>query len=340
MSAITIRPGALKDAGAIISETLKPGLAAIVSDDNVMPLYGDTVESSLKAAGWAVVRYAFPHGEGNKNIGTYARILDFLAENRLTRTDAVAALGGGVTGDMAGFAAATYLRGVKLIQIPTTLLACVDSSVGGKTAVDLPAGKNLAGAFYQPHVVVIDPETLSSLPEEIFRDGMAEVIKHGAIRDAELFRDLPGVREHLSEIVARNVEIKRSVVEKDERDTGIRQILNFGHTFAHAVEKLSDYEISHGSAVAMGMAIMARACERRGLCAGAARDELISMIRAFGLPTECPFGAEEMFSVMLSDKKRAEGRITLVVLREIGNCALYPTTLAEAREFLEEGLNA
>jgi 3-dehydroquinate synthase len=340
MSEITIRSGALRDAGAVISKTLKPGTAAIVSDDNVMPLYGDRVEASLKDAGWAVVRHQFPHGETNKNIETYAAILNFLAESRLTRADAVVALGGGVTGDMAGFAAATYLRGVKLVQIPTTLLACVDSSVGGKTAVDLPAGKNLAGAFYQPHAVVIDPETLSTLPEEIFRDGMAEVIKHGAIRDAELFRKLPGMREHLEEIIARNVEIKRSVVEKDERDTGVRQILNFGHTFAHAIEKLSDYEISHGSAVAMGMAIMARSCAKRGLCDEAARDELIAMIRTFGLSIDCPYGAEEMFSVMLSDKKRAGAKITLVVLREIGNCELYPTTLAEAREFLEEGLKA
>ncbi len=338
MSEITIRSGALRAVGEILSRTLKPGRAAILSDDNVMPLYGDAVEESLRAAGWTVVRHAFSHGETNKNLETYARMLDFLAENRLTRTDAVVALGGGVTGDMAGFAAATYLRGVKLVQIPTTLLACVDSSVGGKTAVDLPAGKNLVGAFYQPHVVVIDPETLLTLPDEIFRDGMAEVIKHGAIRDAELFRRLPGVREHLDEIVAKNVAIKRSVVEKDERDTGIRQILNFGHTFAHAVEKLSGYAVSHGSAVAMGMAIMARACAKRGLCDGATRDELISMIRAFDLPTECPYGADEMFGVMLSDKKRAGDGITLVVLREIGNCELYPTTLSEARAFLEEGL--
>jgi 3-dehydroquinate synthase len=303
-----------------------------------MPLYGDAVEGSLKEAGWTVVRHALSHGETNKNIETYARILDFLAGSRLTRMDAVVALGGGVTGDMAGFAAATYLRGVKLVQIPTTLLACVDSSVGGKTAVDLPAGKNLVGAFYQPHVVLIDPDTLSTLPDEIFQDGMAEVIKHGAIRDASLFRQLPGVRENLEQIVARNVAIKRSVVDQDERDTGIRQILNFGHTFAHAIEKLSDYEISHGSAVAIGMAIMARACARRGLCEKATRDELIEMIHAFSLPTECPYGADEMFSVMLSDKKRAGDKITLVVLREIGNCELYPTTLSVARVFLEEGL--
>lgn len=338
MSEITIRSGALRDAGALISKAFKPGTTAILSDDNVMPLYGDALEASLKAAGWSVVRHSFPHGETNKNIGTYARILDFLAESRLTRTDAVVALGGGVTGDMAGFAAATYLRGVKLVQIPTTLLACVDSSVGGKTAVDLPAGKNLVGAFYQPHVVIVDPETLSTLPEAVFRDGMAEVIKHGAIRDAALFRSLPGVREHLEDVIARNVEIKRSVVDRDERDTGIRQILNFGHTFAHAIEKLSGYGISHGSAVAMGMAVMARACAKRGLCDEFARAELISMIRAFGLPTDCPYGAAEMFSVMLSDKKRAGDKITLVVLREIGNCELYPATLKVAREFLEEGL--
>ncbi len=340
MSEITIRSGALPNAGAIISKTLKPGLAAIISDDNVMPLYGSALERSLKDAGWRVVRHTFPHGEENKTIGTYAQMLDFLAQARLTRTDAVVALGGGVTGDMAGFAAATYLRGVKLVQVPTTLLACVDSSVGGKTAVDLPAGKNLAGAFYQPHAVVIDPEALRTLPDEIFRDGMAEVIKHGAIRDADLFRRLPGVRGDLDGIVARNVAIKRSVVEQDERDTGIRQILNFGHTFAHAIEKLSDYETSHGSAVAMGMAIMARACARRGLCADVARDELIGMIRTFGLPTTCPYGAADMFDVMLSDKKRAGDKITLVVLREIGCCELYPTTLSEARAFLEEGLEA
>jgi 3-dehydroquinate synthase len=338
MSAITIRSGALRDAGALISEIIPPGTAAIIADDNVMPLYGETLESALAGAGWTVVRRAFPHGEANKTVETYASIVNFLAENGLTRTDAVVALGGGVTGDMAGFAAATYLRGVKLVQVPTTLLACVDSSVGGKTAVDLPAGKNLLGAFYQPHAVLIDPLTLSTLPDAIFRDGMAEVIKHGAIRDADLFNHLPYVRENLDAVIARNVAIKKSVVELDERDTGIRQILNFGHTFGHAIEKLSNYEISHGSAVAMGMAVMARACAKRGLCAAEARDELIRMIQAFALPTECPYGAEEMFSAMLLDKKRAGDKITLVVLREIGRCELFPTTLSDARAFLEEGI--
>lgn len=340
MSEITIRSGSLKDTGTILSKTLRPGVAALISDDNVMPLYGDMVEASLKQAGWSVVRHVFRHGETSKNLETYAKILGFLAANQLTRTDAVVALGGGVTGDMVGFAAATYLRGIKLVQIPTTLLACVDSSIGGKTAVDLPAGKNLVGAFYQPHAVVIDPETLSTLPDVVFRDGMAEVIKHGTIRDAELFRRLPRAREALEEVIARNVAIKRSVVDLDERDTGIRQILNFGHTFAHAIEKLSRYTTSHGAAVAMGMAIMARACAKRSLCTEAARDELIKMIRLFALPTACPYGADEMFSVMCSDKKRTGDKITLVVLREIGLCELYPTTLPEARAFLEEGLSS
>lgn len=336
-SQIVIERGALESAGALAARAFGAGTAAILTDETVDALYGARLQASLAGAGWKVARRAFPPGEKSKTLSTYGQLVQFLAEAGLTRADAVFALGGGVAGDMAGFAAATYLRGVKLMQVPTTLLACVDSSVGGKTAVDLPAGKNLVGAFYAPHLVLIDPDTLDSLPEAIFRDGMAEVVKYAVICDAPLFKRLPRAREELERVIARCVEIKRGVVAVDERDTGPRQLLNFGHTFGHAIEQASGYEISHGAAVSAGMAVMARACAERGLCARESAERLIAMLRRLDLPTQTGFSRDTLFAAMLSDKKRAGGAITLAVLREIGRCELLRVTLEEARSFLEAG---
>ena len=216
--------------------------AAIISDSNVYPLFGKALEDSLSASGFSVISYVFTAGEASKNGETFLEILNFLAENEMTRSDFLIALGGGVVGDITGFAAATFLRGVSYIQIPTTLLAMVDSSVGGKTAIDLPAGKNLAGAFYQPSLVLCDLNALDTLPREIFCDGCAEVIKYGVLYDADLFYHLfeKGLQFDREDVIARCVEWKRNVVIEDEFDIGARQMLNFGHTVGHGIEKQRD----------------------------------------------------------------------------------------------------
>jgi 3-dehydroquinate synthase len=338
MSKITIEAGLLDRAGEILAKGNDLCTAAIISDDCVAGLYLPRLEAALKAAGFHVFSFVFPHGETSKNAATYIRILEYLANNHLTRTDMVTALGGGVVGDIAGFAAATYLRGVKLVQIPTTLLACVDSSVGGKTGIDLSAGKNLAGAFHQPVAVLIDPKLLDTLPQDVYRDGIAEVIKYACIRDSGLWGLLHKKTVPVQEIIKLCVDIKLSIVERDAFDRGERQLLNFGHTFGHAVEQCSGFTLSHGKSVAIGMAIMARTCCCRGLCSPETLDQLIQMLAQHGLPTRTRFSAEDLFSVMQSDKKRAGGSITLVTLRAIGKAELRKTVMAEAFDFLSEGL--
>ena len=273
---VLIGHGLINDCGelcrGVLAESVK---AAVISDDNVAPLYLERVKAALEKAGFAVVSFVFPHGESSKNGGTYLEILNFLAENQITRTDALIALGGGVVGDITGFAAATYLRGIRFVQIPTSLLAMVDSSVGGKTAIDLPAGKNLAGAFCQPELVICDLDTLDTLSDAFFTDGCAEVIKYGILKDEALFAHLEEKAQGFDReyVISRCVELKRDYVTEDEFDTGLRMMLNLGHTVGHAIEKLSAYSVPHGSAVAMGMAIIARACAARGyllrrLCRG------------------------------------------------------------------------
>lgn len=307
---------------------------AVISDSNVWPLYGNAVESALNTAGFDMVHFVFPAGEKSKSAETYLRILNFLAENHITRSDAVLALGGGVTGDMTGFAAATYLRGIRYVQVPTTLLAMVDSSVGGKTAIDLPIGKNLVGAFYQPNLVVCDLNTLSSLPGPVFRDGCAEVIKYSVLYDRDLFRHLNknGLAFDRECVIARCVELKRNVVADDEFDTGARQKLNLGHTIGHGVEAQSNFAISHGQAVAIGMAIVAKAgCK-------SIYNELISLLGKFGLPVKTDFTAQELFESALSDKKRTGGTINLIIPREIGACEIVPIPVENLKSFIEEGL--
>jgi len=337
MSEIIIRRGVLDEAGSI---AYKPDTtAAIITDSNVNALYADRLEASLKNAGFNVVKYVFPAGEASKNVNTYINVINFLAENRLTRSDVVFALGGGVVGDLAGFAAATYLRGIKLVQIPTTLLACVDSSVGGKTAVDLPTGKNLLGAFYQPHIVLIDPETLSTLPREVYLDGMAEVIKYAAIMDEEMYPLFDDFNGNIDTIVARCVKNKRCIVDQDERDTGLRQLLNYGHTFGHAIELLNNFQLGHGHCVSIGMAIMSRACVKNGMCAPECVTKLISTLERAGLPTSTELTAEQIYEAMLSDKKRMGSTITLVVPSAPGTCILHKVPVEDALDFIRSGLN-
>lgn len=336
---VRIGRGLLDGCGRQIAERVRCASAAVVADDTVYALYGERVCASLEAAGVRTVCYVFPHGEKSKNLLEYAKILNFLAENRVTRADALIALGGGVTGDLGGFAAATYLRGIPFVQLPTTLLAAVDSSVGGKTAVDLPAGKNLAGAFYQPELVLCDLDTLDSLPREIFLDGCAEVIKYAVLGSRELFAllaDIPSGKG-LEEVTARCVEMKRDFVQSDERDRGARQMLNLGHTFGHAVEASSRFTLSHGKSVAIGMAMILRAACSRGLCSAETRDAVIALLQRYGLPTECPYPADMLLGALSADKKIFGTRLNLVVPTDIGACRLLPVGVDELSGWLRDG---
>lgn len=332
---VIISPGLLDESGGYIKNTAGGTAAALISDDIVSAIYGPAVEKSLSDAGYRVVKYIFRNGESSKNAATYIGILNFLAENRLTRSDVIVALGGGVTGDLAGFAAATYLRGIRYVQLPTTLLAAVDSSVGGKTAIDLDSGKNLAGAFYQPCLVLCDISVFSTLSEKIFADGCAEVIKYGIICDRDFFDKLHyPAKDRLEEIISRCVAIKRDIVCADERENGVRQLLNFGHTIGHAVEKCSGYGISHGSAVSIGMAVMARACAAMNICSGDCRDRIIEMIERYGLPTVTRFSPDDLFNAAMSDKKRNADTINIVVPEKIGQCTIMKIKTEKLREFI------
>lgn len=331
---IKIGPGLLGSLGAEAVKLGKAKKIAIVSETNVYPFYGAAAEKSLRDAGFAVTSFVFPAGEESKCAATYLELLNFLAENKLTRTDLIVALGGGVVGDLAGFAAATYLRGIRFIQIPTTLLAAVDSSVGGKTAIDLSAGKNLVGAFWQPSLVLCDTDTLNTLPRDIFLDGCAEVIKYGVLYDEAFFSYLEstGADFDREAVIARCVEMKRDVVMEDEFDTGARMKLNLGHTIGHGVEASSHFTLSHGKSVAVGMAIVSRASK----CPD--NDRIIGILKQFGLPTSTTTDADTLLRYALSDKKRSGGTVNLIIPNRIGDCSIVPTPVEQIKSFIEEGL--
>ena len=336
---ILIEKGLIDRAGELCATVKKPCRAVILTDSNVAPLYAERLESSLGASGYECLRFVIEAGERSKSAESYLALLSFLASNKITRSDCLIALGGGVVGDLGGFSAATYLRGIEFIQIPTTLLAMVDSSVGGKTAIDIPEGKNLVGAFYQPSLVICDPEVLSTLPEDIFADGCAEVIKYGVINDRGLYEKLRSpILPQIDDIIERCVSDKRDVVDADERDTGVRQLLNLGHTAAHAIEILSDFSISHGSAVSIGMAIIMRASVSLGYASRDELSDLLSMLKAYKLPTECPYSASELVSIALSDKKRAGGKITLVMPYAIGDSRLYTVSVDSLEDIFARGI--
>jgi 3-dehydroquinate synthase len=336
---VWIGEGLLSQSGGRIAAACGGEAVALVTDDVVNKLYGDAVEQSLRAAGYATMRFVFPHGEQSKNMATYASLLSALAGANLTRSDVLVALGGGVVGDLAGFAAATYLRGIPLAQIPTTLLAMVDSSVGGKTALDLPEGKNLAGAFYQPDIVLCDVDALQTLPEETFQDGCAEMIKHSVILSADLFELLKKpILPVMDDVIARNVEIKRDIVAADEREAGIRQILNFGHTIGHGIEKHSGYSVTHGKAVAAGMVIASRGASRMGLCGEGCYLEIVEAMRRYHLPTETDIPPEKLIEAAFFDKKRSGQRITLILPERIGKCTAKSFSMDELAAFIRLGM--
>jgi len=337
---IKIGPGIITSLGSELKHLGKVQKVCIVSDSNVYPIYGKTVESSLQEAGFSLCSYVFPAGEESKNGLVFLDLLNFMAEHKLTRTDLIVALGGGVVGDLAGFAAAVYLRGIRFVQIPTTLLAAVDSSVGGKTAIDLPAGKNLAGAFWQPSLVLCDTDMLNTLPESVFLDGCAEVIKYGIIYDADFFRYLQtaGPSFDREAVIARCVELKRDVVMEDEFDTGARQKLNLGHTIGHGIEKHSHFTISHGQAVAIGMVIVSKAAACCGICSQETAGQIFDIINQFGLPCSTIFSAADLYLSALSDKKRTGDTVNLIVPKHIGECIIHPVHVNEIQKFIESGL--
>ncbi len=332
---VLIGSGLLKNAGEYIKDFCKNNIAAVITDDIVDGLYYESLENSLKEKGITAVKFVMKNGESSKNAENFIAILNFLAENRLTRSDLVIALGGGVVGDITGFAAATYLRGIKFVQIPTTLLAMVDSSVGGKTAIDLERGKNLAGAFYQPSLVLCDYDALNTLSEKIFADGCAEVIKYAVLKDRELFDYLTetGVGFDREKVIAECVAIKRDIVGEDEFEKGTRQLLNLGHTLGHAIELCSEYSVSHGSAVAVGMAEIARRGAVNGLCSEECAKEVCGVIERFLLPVDTDINGEELYGAMLSDKKRSGEKISLVIPREVGRCEVRSLDVEKMKEF-------
>ena len=354
---VLIGSGLLPAAGALIREHL-PAFAgahtAVITDSTVNELYGDTAVHSLENAGFRVSRCVFPAGEQNKNIAEYAKILSFLAEEKITRGDFLITLGGGVAGDMGGFAAATYLRGIPFVQIPTTFLAAADASVGGKTAVDLPAGKNLAGAFHQPSMVIIDPALFATLSETAFQDGLTESLKHGLIADADFFRRLAesGRGCDLENAVRRDVEIKSIFVAEDPLDKGRRMMLNFGHTIGHAIEKNSNYRLSHGQSVAIGMCMAQKAAVSFGITEytekpieeALARCGICSRLSslAFSEDTDAAFSpdcfsTEALAKAALGDKKRFGGTVNIIYLKNAGEAAVHPLPAEDLPAFIEAG---
>ncbi|BDF66386.1 3-dehydroquinate synthase [Oscillospiraceae bacterium] len=339
---IQIAPGLLTSAGeAIRAVCPKATRLFVVTDSNVHPLYAPRLEESLTAAGFQVQIHVIPAGEASKSALRLSELWEAMLDFGLTRTDAVVALGGGVVGDLAGFAAATVLRGVDFIQLPTTLLAQVDSSVGGKVAVDLRAGKNLAGAFWQPRLVLMDTDTLATLPDATFSDGMAEVIKYGCIWDKFFFDFLAArptraaLTAEIESILYTCCEIKRQVVESDERDTGKRMLLNFGHTLGHAYELAGNYEKwTHGQAVAAGMVAAARLGVTLGVTPADVPAHLEAVLAALDLPTAIPCGRATYAAAIGRDKKGAGEDISLILLESLGRAVIQQLPKAELLELL------
>lgn len=341
-SRIIIEKGSLKEAAEFCgpkSSQAGPSRICVITDSNVAGLYLDSLVQELSRLNIPVFCHIIPAGEEHKNLETVSRIYDSLSDGQLGRDDMIIALGGGVTGDIAGFAAATYLRGVRyLVQIPTTLLAQVDSSVGGKTGVDLPQGKNMAGAFRQPDLVLIDPEVLNTLPERILKDGMSEIVKYGCIRDPEIldivsggsFRDLP------DELIARCIAIKIDVVEADETEEGLRRILNFGHTIGHGIEKLGNYTaLSHGEAVSVGMAAAVKMGESIGVTREGCYGRLNTILQALELPVATGWPADKIYEALLTDKKKQGDCINFVFIEDFGKTQVKKVPVTELKQIMK-----
>lgn len=342
---VYIQAGALDNVGSIMARALSADRVCVVSDDTVDALYGERVVQSLQHAGFSTSQISFPAGEAYKNIPTLSHILEQLAEAELTRTSVVVALGGGVVGDMAGLASALYMRGCTLVHIPTSLLAMVDSSIGGKTAVDLVHGKNLCGIFAQPAMVIVDPCVLQTLPHEHICSASGEIIKYACIADAHLFTTL---KEHpivcediytnthlMSQIIHRCIAIKAQVIEEDVFETSKRQILNFGHTIGHALEAASDFQIPHGTCVARGMCMIMNAASQLGWVHSHVSAQIFDIVESYGLYAPSKKDPKTLYSFMLHDKKRRGDRMNIVLTPTIGTSQIRSISLEESFHMLE-----
>lgn len=339
---VVIGSGLACESGRLIRAALGDCRLAVVTDSNVARLYLGDVLASLSEAGYDARPFMFSAGEQSKRMHTLADMLEFFAGERLLRKDCIVALGGGVTGDLAGFAAGCYLRGIRYVQLPTTLLAAVDSSVGGKTAVDLLAGKNLAGLFHQPSLVVCDTDFFATLSHDEFANGAAEAIKTGMLSSEPLFSlfETGDARGNIAKIVEQCVTYKARIVERDETETGQRKLLNLGHTIGHAIEHCSDFSIPHGHAVAIGLAAISRAAERLGWAEEPIAARVEAALIGNGLPITTIFSPEALANAARSDKKRADGQITLVVPRRIGDCTLFDLPMEHLESVIRAGIEA
>lgn len=328
---ILLGRGLLQELPALMAERKLTGHVALISDEHVAPLWSQPLLDAFAAKAQRASLITLPAGEKHKNLATMANIYDQLVAAGLDRSGVIVALGGGVIGDMAGFAAATYLRGIPFVQVPTSLLAMVDASVGGKTGVDLPQGKNLVGAFKQPALVLIDPELLATLPADEFRNGLGEVIKHGIIADATLFAQLEGDGpESIESMVARALRVKIGIVQTDPFEKGERAYLNLGHTFGHAIEQVSHYAIHHGEAVALGLIASAHLAQLEGLCSAEVPVRIEDVVQRLGLATTLPgFDVDALIAAMGTDKKRRDGRIRFVLPHAIGDVGVHEDVNAE-----------
>lgn len=326
------------DYGHYLKNAFKPCKVMIISDDNVFPLYGEKCVSELNNAGFVTASFVFKAGEQSKNIDTLGTILEAMAEEELTRKDIVVALGGGVTGDIAGLAASLYMRGIPVVQFPTSLLAGIDSSVGGKTAVDLKHGKNLMGAFHQPNLVVINTDTFKTLPDIYISDGYAEAIKYGMIYDKDLFEKLESKNISMGELCERCITIKGEVVAQDEFEGGLRKILNFGHTAGHAIESLSNYGIGHGMGVAVGMMIVCRGALKKGLVKEDFSERLENVLKSYSLPIESDFSPEEIAAKAVNDKKSTGKGVSVIITPEIGRADIVDMSFEEWTGLVKAGM--
>jgi 3-dehydroquinate synthase len=310
----------------------------VITDSTVNHLYAQVVMTSLMESGYQTSKIVFPSGEHSKNLNTYANIMEALAEEGLTRSDAIVALGGGVVGDLAGFVASTYMRGIRYVQVPTTYIAAVDASVGGKTSINLLSGKNLAGVFWQPSLVFCDYKTFDSLPQVKLLDGIGEAVKCAAVSEASL---LPHIIDgDFPYVIERCVSIKKSFVEADEQDKGLRQLLNFGHTIGHGLEKLSAFSITHGQGVAKGMVAEARGAYKMGLTPCDISGELESVLTDLGFDLSINYSADDLYQFALTDTKISGDTMTIVIPESLGKCRLQKISMSELRRFIHLSLEA
>lgn len=335
---IILERGGLKNLAAYIEERFpSPRKICVITDSNVSELYGDQVLSILEKGFFDAFKITFPAGEHSKNLTTYTNILEALSEEPVSRADLILALGGGVVGDVAGFVAGTYMRGLNYVYVPTTLLAMLDASLGGKTGVNLNGGKNLTGLFWQPSLVVTDPDLLETLPESHLMDGLVEALKSAVVSDSSLVNQV--VDRNYDYIIERSLSIKKTLVEVDEKDEGLRQLLYFGHTLGHGIEKLSAYNLSHGASVAKGMVGEAKASFAMGYTGMDISKELAAVLEGMGYDTSLPYDSKELYRHSLVDKKIREGSINLIIPNVIGKCSTKRVSLLELEKFVRAAVD-